>query len=165
MITLGTFDTQLGITYSKHASLALGRNSWIVKKEFKYIIDGDPLKTVIVPKGFITDGASVPRLFWSLIPPWGSYGQAVVLHDFLIESRCYIDNGMRIMISRKEADLIFNDAMKELGVGNLIRSTMFCAVRCYGKLSSLLNKRVSYKKKQLLEGEILSVHQRTGVWI
>jgi hypothetical protein len=27
-----------------------------------------------VPAGYLTDGDSVPRVFWSLIPPWGAYG-------------------------------------------------------------------------------------------
>ena len=164
MITLRTFDTQLGIVYSKHASGALGRDHWVVKKEFKVIIDGDPDKFVIIPKGFLTDGASVPRLFWGLLPPWGSYGQAAVLHDYLIESLSYDDHGVKIIIERKHADRIFSDAMKELGVGDLTRKTMYNAVRGYSKLVPLL-KTKSYQKKWNLEVEILSVFERTGIWI
>ena len=35
MVTLKTFDTQLGIVYSKHASGVLGKDYWIVKKNLK----------------------------------------------------------------------------------------------------------------------------------
>ena len=164
MVTLKTFDTQLGIVYSKHASGALGKDYWIVKKEFKVEIDGDPNKFVIIPKGFLTDGASVPRLFWSLLPPWGSYGQAVVLHDYLVESLSYDDNGSKITIERKHADRIFNNAMQELGVNDLTRKAMYNAVRGYSKLVPFL-KTTSYRKKWNLEIEILSLFERTGIWI
>ena len=164
MVTLKTFDTQLGIVYSKHASGVLGKHYWIVKKEFKVEIDGDPNKFVIIPKGFLTDGASVPRLFWSLLPPWGSYGQAVVLHDYLVESLSYDDNGSKITIERKHADRIFNNAMQELGVNDLTRKVMYNAVRGYSKLVPFL-KTKSYRKKWNLEIEILSVFERAGIWI
>lgn len=164
MITLKNFDTQLGIVYSKHASGALGKDHWIVKKEFRVEIDGDPNKFVIIPKGFLTDGASVPRLFWSLLPPWGSYGQAVVLHDYLVEGLGYYDNGAKVIIERKHADRIFNNAMQELGVKDLTRKTMYNAVRGYSKLVPFL-KTKSYQKKWHLEVEILSVFERTGIWI
>ncbi|WP_250530524.1 DUF1353 domain-containing protein, partial [Caballeronia sp. ATUFL_F1_KS4A] len=36
--------------------------------------NNDPgLPTVIVPTGFVTDLASIPRIFWSVLPPDGDY--------------------------------------------------------------------------------------------
>ncbi|MDD3814444.1 MAG: DUF1353 domain-containing protein [Desulfocapsaceae bacterium] len=37
---------------------------------------------VIVPKGFITDGASIPRLLWWIISPFGPLLEGAILHDF-----------------------------------------------------------------------------------
>lgn len=40
--------------------------------------------TFIIKKGFKTDGASIPRLFWSLYPPYRSeYFTAALIHDYL----------------------------------------------------------------------------------
>ena len=78
-----------------------------------------------VPSGFITDFASVPRLFWRLIPPWGKYARAAVVHDWLYCSH---------ELSRKESDRVFEHLMKELGVGWLKRKTMYRAVRAAGWL-------------------------------
>lgn len=37
---------------------------------------------IIVPKGFVTDGASIPRLLWWLISPFGPLLEGGILHDF-----------------------------------------------------------------------------------
>lgn len=56
-----------------------------------------------LPCGMILDGASVPRLFWSVYPPDGLYRAGTTLHDFLYcqrgeVCRCCKPN------TRKEAD-------------------------------------------------------------
>jgi len=75
-----------------------------------------------VPRGFVTDFASVPRLFWRIIPPWGEYALASVVHDYLCTQGRF---------PRKEADLIFLDLMKRLGVPLWKRQAMYRAVRLY----------------------------------
>lgn len=43
-------------------------------------------KDITVPKGFITDGATVPRWFWIVVPPFKPrYLPAVIVHDYLID--------------------------------------------------------------------------------
>ena len=87
-----------------------------------------------------------------------------MLHDYLVESLSYDDNGSKITIERKHADRIFNNAMQELGVNDLTRKAMYNAVRGYSKLVPFL-KTKSYRKKWNLEIEILSVFERAGIWI
>ncbi|EEA7482289.1 DUF1353 domain-containing protein [Campylobacter jejuni] len=63
----------------------------------------------IVPQGFKTDGASIPRLFWSLFPPFKSeYFSACVVHDFLCEKA-------NSRTDYKIADLALKEAMTLLG--------------------------------------------------
>ncbi len=73
-------------------------------------------------KGFRTDFASVPRVLWSIIPPNGLYGKAAVVHDYLCETK---------IVSRKNADKIFLEAMKVLGVSWWKRNLMYRSVRAY----------------------------------
>ena len=40
-------------------------------------------RVIEVPQGFETDFASVPRFFWRVVPPWGRYSPAAVVHDYL----------------------------------------------------------------------------------
>lgn len=45
------------------------------------------LAGVTVPKGFKTNGADIPRVFWSLFPPFKPhYLPAIIVHDFLCDT-------------------------------------------------------------------------------
>ena len=81
-----------------------------------------------VPKGTRTDGASVPRIFWSILPPRGKYLESAVLHDYLYQSPPFGDGAT----GRKMADAIFRRAMKSQGVGKFKRNLMYRAVRAGG---------------------------------
>lgn len=163
-IDISAFDTNLGISYSKHASDVLGRDLWIVKKAFSYSLDGVGVARIVVPQGYLTDGASVPRVFWSFFPPWGRYGQAAVLHDWLCEYLGYWDGDNWTRISRKEADNILNDAMKELGVSKATRVIMYTAVKLYTTLSGETEQTYSPRKHEV-EKFLLQHYKNTGNWL
>ncbi|MBB4112769.1 hypothetical protein FHT80_002088 [Rhizobium sp. BK226] len=78
---------------------------------------------VKVPKGFVTDLASVPRPFWSLLPRQGRYTYPAVLHDYLYwQQTC----------TRAQADDVLEAAMEELQVPAPQASTILIAVRMFG---------------------------------
>jgi hypothetical protein len=85
--------------------------------------------TVTVPAGFITDGASIPQVFWSILSPFGGYFSAAVVHDFLYSPF----NDTRF--TRQQADLIFKEAMFNIGVSWYQREIIFRAVRVFGRFS------------------------------
>ena len=78
---------------------------------------------ILVPAGFTTDLASVPRLFWRVFPPFGTYSLAAIVHDYLYSEISTYD------IERSTADRIFRDAMITLGVGRITRNILYNAVR------------------------------------
>jgi len=77
----------------------------------------------VVPERERTDFASVPRMFAWFLPRYGRYTKAAILHDHLW--RVAVPNGL----SRLDADGIFRQAMRELGVPFLRRWIMWAAVR------------------------------------
>ena len=81
-------------------------------------------RVIEAPRGFETDFASVPRLFWRIVPPWGRYSPAAVIHDYL-----YCTG----MVSRPMADRAFLSIMERLGVAPWKRLTMYWAVRLFGR--------------------------------
>lgn len=82
--------------------------TWVLLKDFGYDVKEEGSGEVIdVPVGFKTDFASVPRIFWAILPRWGRYGNAAVIHDYCYWSQTY---------SRKVSDQIFLEAMGVLGV-------------------------------------------------
>lgn len=101
--------------------------TWVLREPFSYDIGAKGSgNTITVPERFITDFASVPRLLWAVLPPWGKYGNAAVVHDF-----GYWEHSR----SRKETDQVFLEGMEALGVGWLTRHMMYAAVRAFGNLA------------------------------
>ncbi len=93
-----------------------------VMMDFEYHIGSEDSEEVVeIYKGFLTDGASIPKIFWSLIGgPLGRYGPAAVVHDYLYIKGTY---------SRKRTDQIFLEAMQVLNVSRIKRHLMYWAVR------------------------------------
>lgn len=108
-----------------------GRSAVLIRP---FLVKTKSGKLIEVPAGFQTDFASVPRLFWRLIPPWGPYSPAAVVHDYLYATG---------IVSRKEADQIFLELMTRLGVAPWRRNVMYAAVRVAG--ASRYNKSGSKK--------------------
>ncbi len=91
-------------------------------------------RTIVVPTGFVTDGASVPRVLWALLPSWGTYSRAAVVHDLLCRLLSE-DRPHAQARDRKTADAIFYEAMVVCGTGMTMRWIMWGAVRAYGMLA------------------------------
>jgi hypothetical protein len=78
----------------------------------------------VVPAGFRTDFASVPRPVTWLVPRFGAYTLAAVLHDWLCSE------GIRSgAVTPRQADGIFRRVMRESGVPVLRRWLMWAGVR------------------------------------
>jgi hypothetical protein len=90
--------------------------------------------TFVVPAGFRTDFASVPRVVVWLIPRFGRYTLAAVLHDWLVTEG--IASGA---VSARDADGVFRRALRELDVPPLRRWLMWCGVR-WGALVNPLRR-------------------------
>jgi len=106
--------------------------TWVIVRDFWYDVgaenSGDHIDVAI---GFQTDFATIPRLFWAILPKWGRYGNATVIHDWLywVQTR-----------PRREADAILLEAMGVLGVTSLVKVAMYWAVRLFGGLAWYRNQ-------------------------
>lgn len=110
--------------------------TWYLRSEFGYDRGAKGSgNTIMVPIGFCTDFASIPRPFWAILPKWGKYGNAAVIHDFLY----FIQD-----LSRKEADGVLREAMGVLNVVAWQRCSIYHAVRWFGFIAWCANKQ---KKK------------------
>src|SRR5690606_2717654 len=126
------YTAPLDIRYDPVASAILGQDHWRVLTSFRYYI-GDKYsgRWVFVPAGYLTDGASVPKIFHNVVGPWGAHGQAAVVHDILCEYLSITQDGLPVLITRKQANLIFLEAMEVLSVPAWRREVMYAAVEGY----------------------------------
>jgi hypothetical protein len=95
--------------------------TWSILRELGYQAKVDRFS---VPIDQRTDFASVPRVFAWFLPRYGRYTKAAVLHDYLWNVA--VPEGR---LNRLDADGIFRQAMRELGVPFLRRWIMWAAVR------------------------------------
>ena len=92
--------------------------------------------TIQVPKGFISDFASIPAPLRLFIPKLGLYNKAAVLHDWVYQNHVYpVAEGYVCEYTRADADLLFLDAMTDLKVKKWKRYAMYKFVRLFGWLA------------------------------
>ena len=104
----------------------LSNGKAVLIQDYVYSINGYDIK---VFRGFITDGASVPKSLQWLYNPYGKYINAAVIHDYLYST--YNNTG----INRTLADKIFKHIMKETGVDNRTVRRFYNAVKYFGETS------------------------------
>lgn len=81
-------------------------------------------ETIKIPAGYKTNGANVPRIFWSIFPPNSpEYLSAVVAHDYLCDLERY-----------ERADEILKEIMGELRVAEWKILIFYYACRAYHKI-------------------------------
>lgn len=100
-----------------------GKNEWTLLSDFCATIfgEGDERESIVVPKGFTTDLASVPRLpgmFWLF---GGRARRSAVLHDWLYSNHA----------PRAFADAVFFAAMRD-EENTFTRAVMWLGVRLGG---------------------------------
>lgn len=131
-LVLVLLDNRLG------PSLRNGRSLWGMFKELLYR-PGDRIHLITVPKGFVTDLASIPRWGWIILPPDGPWVKAAIIHDYLYatggtgEWKKHPSSITRpLPYTRAEADEILREAMENRGVGPIRRTIIYLAVRIGG---------------------------------
>lgn len=88
-------------------------------------------RRLFVPRGFIFDGASIPRLARWLIDDSDLYTSPALAHDYLY---CYAGRVPGGVWTRLEADMLFLGLMERCGVPRWKRAAAYRAVRlCGGK--------------------------------
>ncbi len=105
---------------------------WVVQAQFRYTTNihtahGGAFR-IVVPAGFPTDLASIPRIFRGLVTKNGPSRYAAVVHDYLYSLK---GNGPK-GVTRAQADNIFREAMASLGVPKWKMVAMHRAVQGFG---------------------------------
>jgi hypothetical protein len=92
---------------------------------------------VRVPRGYVTDLASIPRFLWGLIAPMDLTFAAPILHDYLYDHGGVPPPGgvypSSKTFTRAEVDRLFARLMQEEGVVFWRRHLAWLAVRLFGR--------------------------------
>lgn len=98
---------------------------WVVEAPLVYLTNYRT--AIVVPIGYATDLASVPRFAWRIVrPDHPTARRAAVVHDFIYTN-------LTDIYTKKQADDIFYEALLEDGTSKVLAFLMWCAVRVGGK--------------------------------
>jgi hypothetical protein len=104
------------------AGMVNGSRVFKLTSRFRYF---STIGEIDVRAGTKTDGASIPRIFWTILSPFGDYFSSAVIHDFLYQGKYH-------QFTRLQSDQIFLEAMKCAGVPWYRRGVIYRAVRIFG---------------------------------
>ena len=76
-----------------------------------------------IPKGFTTDFASVPQIFWGLLPAHCNAAMPSVIHDYTCQFA---------ILPRPQCDAVFLELLKTSGMKKWQYNLMFMYVRVFG---------------------------------
>lgn len=117
-----------------------GKSYKILLRDFRWF---DPvLGWIAVPKGFVFDGGSLPRLAWSVTgvtPFCNEIICAAIVHDYLYTGLKFVNTyGEIVGVTRKEADMVFlNILAYQKHLGGASRAIFYRSVRIFGGLHTL----------------------------
>ena len=106
--------------------------TWTVAKDFHYKLKG---VEYIIPKGFVFDGASVPKFLASFLSPVGVLLIGGLIHDYAYKYAALKpknDKDALLIVNQKEADIIFRDINIEVNGFHFLNYLAYWALRIGG---------------------------------
>lgn len=105
---------------------------WLLGEPFSYALGFKESGLLITaPAGFATDGATIPRPFWSVFTPLGVLLRAAITHDFLYTC---LSNGTPhpLAPTRAAADKVLREAAIVAGLSKPSAWIVWASVRIFG---------------------------------
>ena len=103
---------------------------WIVMKDYQIVLPGYP--TILIPKGFIFDGASIPKMFRGLLSPVGILLVAAIVHDYAYQYHYVMVCNKKEYVSKAEADSLFLEIADYTNGLPWLNRIAYLAVKSYG---------------------------------
>lgn len=112
---------------------------WLNNRMLVVFLNEVIICNISIPKGFITDGATIPKLFWNILSPFGRFFKSCALHDYICLMAKLHNNeaptlkeGISIATQyRKRADTLLSLSMKKQGIALWRRLLIMANVRTY----------------------------------
>lgn len=123
-------------------------DQFIVTKTVFFTDEKKRIPTIIIPRGFITDFASVPQFLWSIFPPHGLATIPSIVHDYL-----YVYG----VGERKDADDIFRELLLKEGMNKLSAFLMWQAVRKFGAPRFNREERAKEAVMDISENDLINI--------
>jgi hypothetical protein len=106
--------------------------TWEITQDWEFKLDG---QEYVIPKGFVFDGASVPKFLASWLSPVGILLLGGLVHDFIYKYETLVLKGKKKCepnFTQKEADQLFRDINIEQNGIHVLNYAAYYALRLGG---------------------------------
>lgn len=110
----------------------LGTRTWEITKDWHFSINGE---NFVIPKGFVFDGASIPKFLHTWLSPVGVLLMGGLVHDYAYKYTVLLKKGKKgasNIMTQKEADIIFRDINIEQNGFHFLNYLAYWALRLGG---------------------------------
>ena len=110
----------------------IGVRTWEIAKDWHFSVNGEDY---VVPKGFVFDGASVPKFLASWLSPVGVLLIGGLVHDYIYKYRVLVKYGKKQttdVMNQKQADQLFRDINIEQNGFHFLNNLAYWALRLGG---------------------------------
>ena len=109
---------------------------WELDEDWYFIL---PDKTeIVISKGFVFDGASIPRVFRNLLSPVGILFLAGLVHDYSYKYNCLVQSDLLLYnfsAGQKFWDDLFLEVANETNGMKILNTSAWTALRGFGWMS------------------------------
>jgi hypothetical protein len=95
---------------------------WAIQEDFAFDSDVAACR-IVVPKGFVTDACSIPRVPLLYLAAGGTADEAGYVHDFLYTTQRF---------AREKCDQVLREAIVAMGYSKELAGSFYEAVRLFG---------------------------------
>jgi hypothetical protein len=110
----------------------IGTRTWEIGKDWHFSVNGE---NYVVPKGFVFDGASVPKFLASWLSPVGVLLIGGLVHDYIYKYTVLVKKGKKEVtevMNQKQADQLFRDINIEQNGFHFLNNLAYWALRIGG---------------------------------
>jgi len=110
----------------------MGTRTWEITKDFHFSIDGEDY---IIPKGFVFDGASIPKFLHTWLSPVGVLLMGGLIHDYAYKYTVLLKKNKKNVtkvMDQKKADQTFRDINIEVNGFRMLNNLAYYALRLGG---------------------------------
>lgn len=139
--------------FSKIWAWMFQERKWMVKEDYYFHVNSINI-TLKVPKGFVFDGASVPRIFWGIISPTDILLVPGLFHDFGYRFQCLLDETDYVIFNKRPKkffDDLFLDIGKQVNNMVVIDYISTVAVKLFAIYAWNNNRNKNYKIEDYFE--------------
>ena len=109
----------------------ISSRKWEIAEDWQFKLN---THEYVIPAGFVFDGASIPKFFWSYLSPTGVLLMPGLIHDWVYKYTKLnrVDGNKSLTMNQKDCDILFRDLAIAINGFTVINWAAYYILRAFG---------------------------------